>query len=100
MMVSDNTLVILAAALATFATRVGGHVVLSRFRSIHPRVEAGLNAVPAAVLTTLVAPSLLTGGPAEIAALAVTALVAMRFGMISLFVAGAGTVIALRALIG
>ena len=40
-------------------------------RRIQPRVEAGLDAVPAAVLTTLVAPALLTAGPAELAALAV-----------------------------
>jgi uncharacterized membrane protein len=93
-------LVILGAALATYATRIGGHVVLSRFRTIHPRVEAGLNAVPAAVLTTLVAPEAFNGGPVELAALVVTALVATRYGMLPLFLAGAATLISLRFLIG
>ena len=57
--------IILAGAIATYLTRVGGHLVISRFENIHPRVEAGLNAVPAAVLTTLVAPEVLHAGPAE-----------------------------------
>ena len=55
----------------TYLTRIGGHLVLSRFEHIHPRVEAGLNAVPAAVLTTLVAPAAMDGGPIELTALAV-----------------------------
>ena len=49
--------IIIAGAIATYLTRIGGHLVISRFEHIHPRVEAGLNAVPAAVLTTLVAPA-------------------------------------------
>ena len=51
---------ILAGAFLTYLTRIGGHLILSRFERIHPRVEAALNAVPAAVLTTLVAPAALT----------------------------------------
>jgi uncharacterized membrane protein len=52
--------IILAGAVLTFLTRIGGHLVLSRFERIHPRVEVALNAVPAAVLTTLVAPAAAT----------------------------------------
>lgn len=78
-----------AAAIATYLTRVGGHLVISRFERIHPRVEAGLNAVPAAVLTTLVAPAMLDAGPAEWAALVIAALVAWRGGLLSMFLAGA-----------
>lgn len=55
-------LVILAAAVATFATRIGGYILITRMKSIPPRVEAALNAVPAAVLTTLVAPAFFIGG--------------------------------------
>ena len=54
---STTVWIILAAAVVTYLTRIGGHVLLSRFQRIHPRVEAGLDAVPAAVLTTLVAPA-------------------------------------------
>ncbi|MEZ5870653.1 MAG: AzlD domain-containing protein [Nitratireductor sp.] len=90
------TLVILGAALATFATRFGGHVVLSQFRRIHPRVGAALNAVPAAVLITLVAPSLLTGGTAEIAALAAAAVVSLRAGLMPAFLAGTAVLLVMR----
>lgn len=88
--------IILAAAVATYLTRVGGHLVLSRFDTVHPRVEAALNAVPAAVLTTLVAPSMLTAGPAEWAALIVAAIVALRGGLMSMFLAGTAVLIVLR----
>lgn len=88
--------IILAGALATYLSRIGGHLVLSRFERIHPRVEAGLNAVPAAVLTTLVAPVATTGGPIEWAALVVAGLVALRGGLTAMFLAGAVVLIALR----
>ena len=98
MMFDQTLMVILGAAVATYLTRIGGYLVLSRFRTIHPRVEAGLNAVPAAVLTTIVAPAAYQGGVAELAALAVAALMSFRFGMTALFFTGAATVIGLRAL--
>ena len=88
--------IIVAGAVATYLTRIGGHLVLSRFERIHPRVEAGLNAVPAAVLTTLVAPAALSAGPAELAALLVAGLVALRGGMLTMFIAGSATLILLR----
>jgi len=90
----------IAAAVATYLTRIGGHLVISRFDNIHPRVEAGLNAVPAAVLTTLVAPAMLDAGPAEWAAVIVAALVALRGGLMSMFLAGAVVLIALRQFMG
>lgn len=95
-----NLWIILGGALLTYATRAGGHLVLSRFKTIHPRVQAGLDAVPAAVLTTLVAPAAFSGGLPELAALLVAGLVALRGGMISLFLAGAVVLIALRQLVG
>ena len=88
--------IIIAAAIATYLTRIGGHLVISRFDHIHPRVEAGLNAVPAAVLTTLVAPELLTAGPAEWSALIVAALVSLRGGLMSMFLVGAAVLILAR----
>lgn len=97
---STNLLIILAGALATYATRFGGHLVLSRFRSVPPRAEAALNAVPAAVLTTLVAPELVTHGAAEALALAIAFLVALRFPFMVMLVAGWLSVVVLRALIG
>jgi uncharacterized membrane protein len=97
---SDVLWIILAGAAVTYLSRVGGHLVLSRFERVHPRVEAALDAVPAAVLTTLVAPALVSAGPAELAALAVAGLVALRGGMLTMFLAGAAVLILLRHLIG
>ncbi len=97
---SETFWIILAGAAMTYLARAGGHVVLSRFDHIHPRVEAGLNAVPAAVLTTLVAPALFNGGPAEIGAMLVAGIVALRFSLMPMFVAGAVVLVALRYLLG
>lgn len=96
---STTIWIILAGAVATYLTRVGGHLVLSRFERIHPRVAAGLNAVPAAVLTTLVAPAAAGAGPIEWAALIVSGLVALRAGLGTMFVAGAVVLIALRTML-
>ena len=93
---STTLWIIVAGAIATYLTRIGGHLVISRFERIHPRVEAGLNAVPAAVLTTLVAPAAMSAGPAELAALAVAAIVSLRGGLMTMFLAGAAVLTAMR----
>jgi uncharacterized membrane protein len=98
--VSTSLWIIMSGAILTYLTRVGGHLVLSRFERTHPRVEAGLNAVPAAVLTTLVAPQAMQGGPIEWTALVVAGLVAIRVGMLSMFLAGTATLIVLRHFFG
>ncbi len=97
---STTIWIILWGAVLTYLTRAGGHLVLSRFEHIHPRVEAGLNAVPAAVLTTLVAPAAASAGPAELVALAAAGLVMLRGGMMAMFLSGAAVLIALRYFIG
>ncbi|MER9654961.1 AzlD family protein [Mesorhizobium sp. M0152] len=97
---STTLWIIIAGAIATYLTRVGGHLVISRFETIHPRVEAGLNAVPAAVLTTLVAPAALGAGLAEWAALVVAAVVSLRGGLMSMFLAGAAVLILARQFVG
>ena len=97
---NETLFIIFAGAVATYLSRIGGHLVLSRFKRIHPRIEAALNAVPAAVLTTLVAPAALSAGPAEFAALFVAGLLYVRGGMIQGFLAGGAVLIALRHLIG
>ena len=42
MELSTTAWIVLTGALATYLTRIGGHLVLSRFKTIHPRVEAAL----------------------------------------------------------
>jgi len=98
---SETVWIILAGAVMTYLARIGGHVVLSRFERVHPRVEAGLNAVPAAVLTTLVAPAAMNGGIPEVAALAIAGVVAWFWnGLMPMFLTGAVVLIALRNLLG
>ncbi|MDF1777634.1 MAG: AzlD domain-containing protein [Rhizobiaceae bacterium] len=97
---SNVVWIILAGALATYATRVGGHLVLSRFQRIPRRVTAALDAVPAAVLSTLVAPAIVSQGWAEALTLAIAAVAALRFSMAGVLLVGAASIITLRALLG
>lgn len=96
---STTLWIIFFGALVTYFTRIGGFLLLSRFNRIHPRIEAGLDAVPAAVLTTLVAPATIAGGPFEWAAIAVAILVALRGSLVTTFIAGAAVLILLRNLL-
>lgn len=89
--------IIVAGAVLTYLTRIGGYLVLSRFERLHPRVEAGLNAVPVAVLTALVAPAAMEGGPAEWLAMAAATVIALTGGsFLLMFLASAGALIVLR----
>ena len=91
-------LLILALALATYGTRIAGHLILSRFEKLDPRVEAALDAVPAAVITALVVPAVLATGAAETIAAGATILAALRLPVIPTLLIGAVTVSVLRAL--
>lgn len=98
-MSSDPWLIIACCAIATYITRAAGHAVLSRFGSVHFRVEAALEAVPVAVLSALIAPSLISRGPAEAAALILASLVALRLQMTVTVFVGLVAVVAFRALL-
>jgi uncharacterized membrane protein len=93
-------LVIALMALATYATRAGGLWLANRF-DLSDRAGAWLDAIPGAILVSLVAPTVLTGGPAEaLAAIAVVA-VALKTGSLPLsMVTGVVAVVALRSLAG
>lgn len=95
---SDNVWIIIFAAIITYFTRVSGHLILSRFETIHPRVEAGLNAVPAAVVTAIVVPAVLTGGWAEIITVIIAVIASLRLSMMKVFFMGWVLIIALRAI--
>ncbi|MBN9075323.1 MAG: branched-chain amino acid transport [Rhizobiales bacterium 65-79] len=98
---STTAWVILAGAVLTYLTRIGGHLALSRFKRVPPRLEAALDAVPAAVLTTLVAPDVLfAAGPAEWSAIVVAGLVALKRGLLAMFISGAVVLIVLRQFVG
>ncbi|WP_275783469.1 AzlD family protein [Pararhizobium gei] len=88
--------VILAAAAATFLTRIGGYVLIMQMKRIPPRMEAALNAVPAAVLSTLVAPAFFSGDLDVAAAMLVALAVGLRFSSLWMLLAGWLAVMAIR----
>lgn len=90
---------IIAAALATYATRVAGHLVLLRFGQLGPRVEAALDAVPIAVLTAIVTPALVGKGVPEVMALIVAGLVGLRLSISWVVLIGLATLVALRTVL-
>ncbi|KAA0700313.1 AzlD family protein [Neorhizobium sp. P12A] len=93
-------LLIFAAAVVTYLTRIGGFILITRMTRIPPRVEAALNAVPAAVLTTLVAPAFFIGGWDVKVSLLVALLVGLRFSSTPMLIAGWIVVMAWRYLAG
>jgi uncharacterized membrane protein len=93
---TDMLIIILGGAVATYLTRVSGYMLIKRFKTVSPRVEAGLNAVPAAVLSTLVAPAALTGGPEMVIALAVALVAGFRISGFALIMLGWAVAMVIR----
>lgn len=80
----DTTLVLLiiAGGVVTLANRLAGHYIMARFEPIPFRVEAALEAVPVAVMITLVVPSIVEGGWLEWLTLFVALLLSFRLPFI------------------
>lgn len=97
---TEMTLLILAAAVATYMTRIGGFLLITRMKSIPPRMEQALNAVPAAVLTTLVAPAFFTSGWDVKIAMLAALLVGLRYPGLIMLAGGWVAAMACRHLIG
>ncbi|WPE20650.1 AzlD family protein [Shinella zoogloeoides] len=97
---TQTLLIIAAGAIATYLTRIGGYVFITRMKRIPPRAEAALNAVPAAVLTTLVAPAAVTGGLDVTLTMAVAFLVGLRISLLPMLGVGWIVVMILRHVIG
>ncbi len=69
---------IIVGALVTLINRLAGHYILARFEPINYRVEAALEAVPVAVMTTLVMPAVVTGGWLERLCLVIAMVLCLR----------------------
>ncbi len=95
---SDTITLIIACAAVSIAARTGGYLILSRFERIHFRVAAALDAVPAAVMTTLVVPAAVNAGWREGVVLGATVLVAIRFGPMATVIFAMAAILALRAI--
>jgi uncharacterized membrane protein len=83
----------------TYASRAGGYWLIRRF-AVGGRLKAGLEAVPLAVLTALIAPTVLATGPAETLAALVTLLLAWRLPVLAAILGGGVAVVLLRGLFG
>ncbi|MGQ3411866.1 AzlD family protein [Natrinema versiforme] len=91
--------VILAMALVTALTKVGGLWVLRRIE-VSERLEAGLSVLPGAIVIAILGPELAAGGPAEWGAAGVVLLVMWRTESILLSLCGGvGAVVLFRALV-
>ena len=85
-------------ATLTFITRIGGYLVLARFERIPKPIKAGLEAVPAAVITTLVVPPAISAGPAEMTALVVATIACFRLTPILVILLGLTVLVGMRQL--
>ncbi|TWB22217.1 AzlD family protein [Nitrospirillum bahiense] len=90
-----SLLAILAMMAVTYATRVTGYLVL-RNRTLSPRATAVLEAVPGAVLISVIAPAFTTTNPADLLGLAVTLAMACRFPMLPTVIVGVAVTALLR----
>lgn len=90
---------IVLMALATYATRAGGLWLADRFE-LSERAGTWLDAIPGAILVSLVAPTVLTSGPAEAIAAVAVVVVAWRSGSLPLAMAtGVVAVVLLRTVV-
>jgi uncharacterized membrane protein len=95
-----SLLTILGMALATYVSRAAG-LVLMRRMTPGPRMERFMRAIPGAILASIIAPSALTAGPAEIVATTATALAAWRYRNLPLaMLVGVAVVLGLRQFVG
>jgi uncharacterized membrane protein len=92
-------LTILLMALATYATRTLGYIALSN-RVLSARTKAVFDAAPACVLLAVIAPAFATSRPADIIALVITVIAAMRLPMIATVLVAVLASATLRLLLG
>jgi uncharacterized membrane protein len=92
-----SLITILGMGVVTYITRIGGDLLM-RNRTLGPRMTAALNAVPPAVLTAVIAPSVLSAGPAEAIAGVITLIAAFRLPLLATMIIGVGTVVLVRSM--
>lgn len=89
---------ILGMACVTYITRISGLALMSRIK-LSKRMEVWLRYIPGTILVSLVAPAVLTGGPAEALAALATTLIAWRArNLLLAMLVGVGVVLILRIL--
>lgn len=93
-----HLLTILGMASVTLACRLGGYILV-RYVTFRGRAAAAMEAMPVAVLMSLIVPTALATGPAETLAAAVTAFAAWRLPLIAAVAIGTVAVVVLRMLV-
>ena len=89
-------LAILGMALTTYATRLAGYWLLQG-TEIKGRFKAALEAVPPAILTAVIAPTVFLQGPAEMISGAITLVAALlKLPLLATIAIGVGSVAMLR----
>lgn len=94
---SDVWLLIGLAAVLTYGTRFAGHLLLSRIDTIPPRLDAALNAVPAAMLITIVTPVFVDGGWLERGVILLSGFLSLRLSVLQTVAIGLLVVASARA---
>ena len=82
---------ILVMAVITYGTRIAGLFVADRL-ALSGRAKAAFDAIPPAVLVSVIAPTALTTGWPETIAAAITALAATRLPLLATIAVGVGSV--------
>lgn len=88
---------IVAMSLATIATRFAGLIVPAGFAR-RGRLNAAFEAMPVAVLASIIAPTVLATGWSETVAALITLIVAWRSPLIAVVIVGVASAAGLRAL--
>jgi len=94
-----TVLAIVLMGLVTYLTRIAGLFIAGRL-SIEGRAKAAFDAIPVAVLTAVIAPTLLTSSVAESLAGVVTILAAFRLPLLGTVAVGVAAVVVLRLAFG
>lgn len=91
MIPAADLLTIALMALATYATRIGGYLLL-RNRTLSPRAQVMMESAPGCVLISVIAPSFVSRNPADLAALALMiGAAALRWPMLAVITLGVGS---------
>lgn len=95
----QTVIAIVLMALTTYATRVTAYLIL-RNRVLTPRAMAVLKSSPGCVMLAFIAPFFASGAPADLIALGITLLIAMRFSMPITVISGVLATFILRHYLG
>lgn len=96
---ATSLLAILLMAAATYATRTLGYAALSN-RELSPRTRVVLDAAPGCVLISVIAPAFVTSRPADLVAMAITLVAAIRLPMMATVAIAIVSAASLRLVLG